>query len=848
MKKTWKNENYSKNNPAYTLAGAVFHIKNNQGTQEYDLPATDANGETSIKGIAIGDYTVTETKAPQWYEVVSSFVTPKGTKDADIELGYSSPDIRLAEQEELTRFDLYKVSCNPALTDSNLNYDLRTAKFKLTATWNASVSYDLYLNMSGGDRERGHAYVENIPLGTYKLEEIDPPTGYVKNEVGQWTLTASHGATFEYEVCDPPKYSPMGLYLDKLDPENGVLPQGDASLTGAVFHFDFYGELLSKGQVASGGYRPIVSFDATTVSYNGVARISLNQSSGCINTGSFYSSRGHSISEYFAPNGDFMIPIGTFAVYEASAPDGYNVARNVIGDYQGDGNYPSNAQGDGLYVSQVHDNNGFGVQLTALNRKTVVEYVPWTGSVRVTKIDNQERTIEPQGNATMRATFELYNRSRNDIFIHGVRYPVNGLIATLTTDPSTCSVQFDNLPEGTYDLVEVSTHSTYNLVPYTRHFTIRRAGQLVDYSSPTAGSRYDAAANAVKRGGVSLYKITDDFVWNRPSGDGTLAGAEFTIWNRSTHYVRWPDNSHRAAPGEVVTTITTDANGFATTGNNFLPIGTYEIKETKPSQGYRLNTAWDKVFSITYERQVIMYDDYVAIENTGANSTSNHYANPELSIRGGVRIYKSDRDRIDSQPEGDESKGQGDAHLQGAVFRIYNKSQWPVKVNGTEYPVNGMVLQLTTNGQGIAVSAADTLPYGTYLVQEYKAPAGYFNDSGSGLHATGWSSTIQIRNHGEIVEANNYVTGTRRNPVREAVYRGGFRFSKRDGEKKVEDYQGDGRLNGTFRVYNDSDYSVYVGGTFVSDAKGYQGGHWVEPGGVVLEFTTDPVTGIYNSP
>lgn len=306
-------------------------------------------------------------------------------------------------------------------------------------------------------------------------------------------------------------------------------------------------------------------------------------------------------------------------------------------------------------------------------------------------------------------------------------------------------------------------------------------------------------------GGVSVQQFTQDFLSNELEGDATLLGAEFTVYDKD---------------GKEVCVIAADDAGFATTGATALPLGAYSIKQTKASDGYKLNTVWEKSFEITEDAQmVILTDGYRwtdAFDFTTNNPDDNKGVANEI-IRGGLRIYTSTKDRSETGNTSDDGLGEGDADLAGAEFLIVNSSAAPVMVNGQKFQRGKAVLTIWSNEQGIAETAADALPFGRYEVYQIESPDGLYMDSR-------FVTTVEIREDGVIVDGNSYDG----KPVQQPVYRGGFEMQKIDAILNAADVQGDASLEGAvFGVVNNSAFDVYVGGL------------WYKPGDVCHSFVTD---------
>ncbi|MCB7332418.1 prealbumin-like fold domain-containing protein, partial [Longicatena caecimuris] len=68
---------------------------------------------------------------------------------------------------------------------------------------------------------------------------------------------------------------------------------------------------------------------------------------------------------------------------------------------------------------------------------------------------------------------------------------------------------------------------------------------------------------------------------------------------------------------------------------------------------------------------------------------------------------------------------QGGATLKDTAFSITSLNENAVLVDGKLYGKDEVVKTIHTGVDGIASTASDTLPYGTYRIDETKAPEGY---------------------------------------------------------------------------------------------------------------------------
>ena len=353
------------------------------------------------------------------------------------------------------------------------------------------------------------------------------------------------------------------------------------------------------------------------------------------------------------------LPLGTVTVKELTAPEGYRLDTQVH-TYTVDG---SQLTGD-VYELEVTD---------------LAEEVQ-RGALTIQKKDSQTGTT-PQGDASLEGiTFEIVNESQNPVVVNGSTAAPGQVAMTITTNASGVATTGENaLPYGDYTLREKSTNESM-LKTFTEEIsvTISEDGQLLTYE----------AENDVVRGGIDLEK-QDSQMGTTPQGNSSFANIDFEIINRSANPVVVDGQTY--AVGDVVMIITTDEKGHASTGNDALPYGTYEVRESATNESMLLTWTGEIV-------QVRQNGHSVAI--TAVNDVE----------RGGLSVEKQDT-ITGSTP-------QGDANFQGITFEIINNSRNPVMVEGQKYQPGEVVKTLVTDSEGKASTADDLLPYGEYILHE----------------------------------------------------------------------------------------------------------------------------------
>ena len=381
--------------------------------------------------------------------------------------------------------------------------------------------------------------------------------------------------------------------------------------------------------------------------------------------------------------------------------------------------------------------------------------------VTVTKTDDRTGST-PQGNGSLAGAK------------YGV-YKGNELVKEYTTDEKG---QFttDYFPYGEdWTLREISAGEGYLVSDVSTQLCEIPAGSNNEFNDNTAN-----VTDTVMRGGVSVEK-RDSKTGEHPQGDADFSGIQFEVVNKSKNPVEV--GGKKAAPGEVAVTITTNAQGVATTGPNVLPYGDYLIRE-KSTNASMLKTFTEEI-PVTVAENGKMYTF------TAENDV----------VRGGIAVEKRDS-KTGERP-------QGNADFSGITFEIINSSRNPVEVEGTTYAPGQVVATLVTDESGHASTEDEVLPYGTYTIREIAT-----NES---MLQTFTEQTVQVREHKKtyVVTAEN------------EVVRGGLAVEKRD-TITGSTPQGNADFSGiTFEIINDSRNPVIVNDKSIA------------PGEVALTLTTD---------
>ena len=453
-----------------------------------------------------------------------------------------------------------------------------------------------------------------------------------------------------------------------------------------------------------------------------------------------------------------------------------------------------------VYVKEITAPKGFALDETVYpvsitggqNTSIEVKDVPQSDPIYIVlgKVDKETNAEKPQGSASLAGaefTIKYYDglydtdpaaQGQTAIRTWVFRTNERG-IARYSTDYKVAgdefyynSNSFPTIPMGTITIQETKAPAGYLIddTVFIRKVTTDGLDENVNtYNQPVVKEQ-------VIRGGVKIQK-RDYENGATPQGNGNFSNAKIDIINNGANAVYVNGSTYE--PGQTVLTLTTDSTGTAQTTADALPHGDYKWKETKAPAGYQISGVTEGTFSIR--------ENGVIVDLTADKGVQ------DKVIRGGVKLQKRDYETGDTTP-------MGGATLAGAEVNIVTANENPVIVNGVTYTKGQIVTKLTTDENGAAQTAADTLPSGKYMAIEVKAPKGY-------LLAGEVIRTFTIEKNGQYVDLTLEDTA-----IKDKVKRGDFSLRKIDSKTQ------DGMPGVQFEVT-----SVATGEkhTFTTDENGY---------------------------
>lgn len=601
--------NVTSGNNNYSLAGAVYKIVGNNKT--YTFPATDANGNAQLTNIPLGSYTLSEVTPPPGYKANTSTYTIAITS-SNTTYNITGASVGVLSDTPITgSVKITKSSGDTSVTNGNSNYSLAGAVYKLVG--NGKTFTFPATNASGV------AQLTGLPLGSYTLSEVTPPTGYQPNTT-TYTVNVTNDTTINLTASNTDALKDMPILGQiKIKKASAVpsITNGNNcySLTGAEYEL----------------YKADGTYVATLVTNaNGEA------TQTGLALGSYYIVETKSSQGYAVSNGrkEFTLTSADLETFSGGifneTPLNDPIAALV---YKVDADTGARVPQGGASLA--------GAQFTVKYYDALYDTVPASASPKYTWVF----ATDEDGFV---AFLEMYK-------ISGPALPVN-------ENGAPC------VPVGTITIQETQAPAGYliNNTMYTYKIDSENGMLVAQYPSIEINE-------TVKKGRFTIEKYKMD------TKDGSVA---IETAQTNAELEQGAIFQVIASDGTIVDTLTTDANGRATTIE--LPYDTYTIHQISGETGY-----------------FFIGDATVSITENGENKLYKLYNDRKYAA---LHVIKKDAETGNV------------IAVAGVTFEIYDSNNQKVVLDGQS--------SFTTDANG-EFTTPKRLPYGSYTLKETIAPEGY---------------------------------------------------------------------------------------------------------------------------
>lgn len=654
--------------------------------------------------------------------------------------------------------EVVKRSDQPEWTEGNPCYSLEGAVFGIYRPGEDTPAWTIKTD------ENGYGKLEDVPIGTYEIAEMESPRGFALNAQRQ-QIRVEEGAVFRYECVNKAQYYPAEILLNKVDAETGEQrPQGAASLEGAEFTVKYYAGYYDSDP-GDGDILPERTWILRT---NAAGELEL--SDACKASGDEF---------YKNDAGEYVLPLGTVTFQEVKAPAGYLLNEAVLAakispegteetavvyhvpelpeqvvrgglqivkfreDEDENEDQKTSLEGiiftvtsktTGEQAEIVTDENGYAVIQQTEDGRGGLVYDTYVVSERnasagLLPVEDFEVTVSEEGQTLYYiledkrvfspvrlvkkdaetgevipiagAEFQLLDQDKNPVTMT-VHYPQEAVYSTFQTDESGSFVLPDRLPAGIYYFQEKQAPEGYILSKEPVRFEITEDHEWGD---PFVAEIADKPA----KGRFCIRKTDEE------TGEA-VAGAKFEI--RAKEDIRTPAGTLLMAEGSLAGVMVTGSDGTAESDSLYL--GRYEIQEIEQAPGYVLSED-------VYEAE-LKYED----QETEIVTVNIEFTNKPTT----VILWKTEEGTAGTEGADD---AQGTAKgLEGVKFTVWKKEEAAQKAAGAGGAASTGTEQKTA-GQNVPeenIHVTDEngriilryLTPGTYCVRETESIPGYLRD------------------------------------------------------------------------------------------------------------------------
>lgn len=321
-----------------------------------------------------------------------------------------------------------------------------------------------------------------------------------------------------------------------------------------------------------------------------------------------------------------------------------------------------------------------------LNNQTINSFI------RIEKHDAETGKIIPAAGVG----FQIRDLSTGELISQTIYYPTPVTLNTFYTDDSGTLMLPNELPWGSYELIEVESCYGYVLDSEPVPFTVDGSSDVVTVTKNNMPQKGIIHIN--KTGEIFASVANEDELYQPVYEVAGLEGATYTITAKED--IVTPDGTVRYTAGEVVDTITTGPDGIASSKELYL--GQYLVTEIEAPDGMTLNKEPQTV-ELVYAGQEVELTE-----------TSAGFYNERQHVSISLEKFM----------EADELFGIGNnGEVANVTFGLY-AAETLTAADGSEIPADGLTEIVAVNADGTATCQSD-LPLGSYYLQEIATDSHY---------------------------------------------------------------------------------------------------------------------------
>ncbi|MGF3112914.1 SpaA isopeptide-forming pilin-related protein [Facklamia sp. P9177] len=681
------------------LSGAQFRVVNDAKTEEVLIKTSDTKGRVTLNRTATqpnSTFTIQEIRAPLGYQ--KSQATWKITTD---EFGQVTMEPPTGSDEFTGSSVVDGAEDQIKMTNKLLTYTiqftkvglndlpLEGAKFTLTPVikndqgeYIEDSNQTALIAQSAAD---GTVIFNDLPLGFYRLQEIQAPPGYVAQSDA-------------YDIIEIKLDTLDNKYIADILPEYNQLLTGDdnqgytvSNLVDSNFKIVKYG-YSEKGEELDPFTQPVIPLAGVQFELKGIEGKDYLQTATTNATGTA---------------GFTDVETGKYELRELSSPNTHLRSNNVyqieiVSDAGGIRPHITRIEGTDEEDFLTKDDSGKYRLDFAINRQN-----PTNIQLKKVADDNEGLSIESMP-PLEGASFQIYEYDRQK------QERVGQALATKVTGADGL-LAFKNLPVGkTYEVVETQSPVNYETISgggISAKVEVSDKGELTWLSQSDAHWNFESS-DGIPRVINRFHPIEIEF-WkrddiNNQNGDygNAIAGASFTLTRMEGDPASGLSSSHESW------TVTSDTNGrvsFNQELSNYRPIRTEEnyvyfhLDESFVPDGYR-KIVKPVIIQVDRSNNVsIMPDDLIKNENAIVLDANKGYVVINELIRTDFSFNKIDGEDPTTR-------------ITGSIFRLKSKAE--------DNKDHRLIDQVVSQNNYNSIVFKD-LPLGKYLLYEEKAPAGY---------------------------------------------------------------------------------------------------------------------------